>query len=142
MHNRLRGFTLIELLVVIAIIGLLSSIVLASLSTARNKAEDAQRMANVKQVKNALMLYYDDHSKYPAVSGGGAEPLSSLSTALKPYIYKLPDDPSSSHAWRYASCATPCKAYALYVYTVAHGWCRTSYADMLGWWGGQPTCSY
>jgi len=52
-----RGFTLIELLVVISIIGLLSSIILASLSTARAKARDARRKTDVHQIVNALYLY-------------------------------------------------------------------------------------
>ncbi len=53
-----RGFTLIELLVVIAIIGLLASIVLASVSTARTKGQDAARISDVKSLETAMELYY------------------------------------------------------------------------------------
>jgi len=52
------GFTLIELLVVISIIGLLSSIVLTSVNSARAKARDARRLADLRQIQNALALYY------------------------------------------------------------------------------------
>ena len=60
-----KGFTLIELLVVIAIIGLLSSIVIASLNTARMKARDAERIAEFRQVHTAMELYYDAFGTYP-----------------------------------------------------------------------------
>ncbi len=60
-HSR-RGFTLIELLVVIAIIGILSSIVLASLNTARNKGNDAAIKANMSTVSVQAELYYDSNS--------------------------------------------------------------------------------
>ena len=53
-----RGFTLIELLVVIAIIGLLSSIVLASLNTAREKARDAKRQGDLHSLQTAIETYY------------------------------------------------------------------------------------
>lgn len=60
-----KGFTLIELLVVVAIIGILSSVVLASLNTARAKARDAKRLSDMRQMQIALELYYDSFGKYP-----------------------------------------------------------------------------
>lgn len=64
--NKARGFTLIELLVVIAIIGILSSVVLASLNSARAKARDARRLSDLHQIRNALELYASDNNgAYP-----------------------------------------------------------------------------
>jgi len=60
-----KGFTLIELLVVIAIIGLLSSIVLVSLNSARAKARDTRRKADFHQIQLALAFYYDKYGHYP-----------------------------------------------------------------------------
>jgi prepilin-type N-terminal cleavage/methylation domain-containing protein len=56
----LRGFTLIELLVVIAIIGILSSIVLASLSTARAKGADAAVKSNLNTLRSLSELFYSN----------------------------------------------------------------------------------
>lgn len=60
-----KGFTLIELLVVIAIIGLLASVVLLALNSARAKARDAKRVADIRQVQSGLELYFNDCSSYP-----------------------------------------------------------------------------
>jgi len=68
-----QGFTLIELLVVIAIIGILSSTIMASLGAARTKARDARRIADFRQVRIALELYYDQYREYPhSCSWGGS----------------------------------------------------------------------
>ena len=61
-----KGFTLIELLVVIAVIGVLSSIVLVSLSGVRGKARDAIRQSDMSQIRKALEVYYTDHGHYPS----------------------------------------------------------------------------
>ncbi|NUM25523.1 MAG: type II secretion system protein [Candidatus Buchananbacteria bacterium] len=66
-----RGFTLIELLVVIAIIGLLSTLAVVALNSAREKARDAKRVADIKQVQTALELYFNDSSSYPVDDGDG-----------------------------------------------------------------------
>ena len=67
-----RGFTLIELLVVIAIIGLLASIVLASLSSARVKARDAKRFSDMRNIRTALDLYNLKNNTYPPSTPGPA----------------------------------------------------------------------
>jgi prepilin-type N-terminal cleavage/methylation domain-containing protein len=106
-----RGFTLIELLVVIAIIGILASIVLASLDSARKKGRDARRIADIKQIQLALELYYDASGVYPAAIAG------TVLTAPG-YISVLPTDPSNQAVYSYAPWAASgsssiCSAYHL-----------------------------
>ncbi len=62
MSNR-KGFTLIELLVVIAIIGILASVVLASLNTARAKGADAAIKSNLNNARAQAELYYDNNTQ-------------------------------------------------------------------------------
>lgn len=95
-----KGFTLIELLVAISIIGVLSSIVLASINTARINARDARRISDIRQMRIALELYRLDNGDYPIIPPWGASSTDAnwnttgtLHTALAPYMATLPVDP-------------------------------------------------
>jgi prepilin-type N-terminal cleavage/methylation domain-containing protein len=81
-----KGFTLIELLVVIAIIGILSSVVLASLNTARGRGANASVKSNLSAMRSQAQLYLDD----PAGGNGsfGAFTLASCpTTAVAGHVF-------------------------------------------------------
>lgn len=82
MKNNKKGFTLIELLVVIAIIGLLSTLAVVALNNARQKARDARRLSDVKQIQTALELYYNDVGIYATSTDandcGGTHPMYNI----------------------------------------------------------------
>jgi prepilin-type N-terminal cleavage/methylation domain-containing protein len=67
-HYRKRGFTLIELLVVIAIIGILSAVVLASLTTARNKGNDAAIQSDLHAIQTQAIIFSATTNSYGPTS--------------------------------------------------------------------------
>jgi type II secretion system protein G len=117
-HKKRKGFTLIELLVVIAIIGILATIVLVSLNTARQKARDVRRIGDLRQVALALEMYYDDNASYPTYTPCSNASWLSMGGDISPtYMTAVPDDPvnSGSNVYMYSSDATGTE-YALRAY--------------------------
>jgi len=77
-----RGFTLIELLVVIAIIGILASVVLASLNSARDKGADAAIKSNLNNARAQAELFYDSNARtYTTVCTTGTNHIGALVSA-------------------------------------------------------------
>lgn len=67
------AFTLIELLVVIAIIGILASVVIASLNSARNKGKDVSIKSQLAQLRSQAALFYNTHGSYANGATGGSD---------------------------------------------------------------------
>ncbi len=99
MNRKKKGFTLVELLVTVSLIGLLSSVVLASLNNAKAKARDAQRKTTLNQLSLANELYAaSNNGNYVPVQGwfsnrdcvGGN---SNINLLTPTYISVVNDDP-------------------------------------------------
>lgn len=112
MTSHRRGFTLIELLVVIAIIGILSSVVLASLNSARVKGREARRLSDIKQIQVALELYNDANGSYP----------SAIADLVPTYMPGTPTDPlgGTSDDYGYVQVSSGASYYVGALLETAH----------------------
>ena len=101
-----KGFTLIELLIVVAIIGLLSTLAVVALGSARVKARDSKRLADLKQLQTALELFYTDNNDYPNYQGISLGDFAhaclnssgfAVSGCDSPYMGQVPTDPQTGN---------------------------------------------
>ena len=97
--NCRKGFTLVELLIMVGIIGILATLLMANFIGVRQRARDAQRKSDIRQIQSALELYRSDIGSYPALLYSTNCPTSSSLTGGNPvntYMQKIPCDPSGS----------------------------------------------
>ena len=110
LSSKRSGFTIIEILVVVSIIGLLSAVVLVGLTSFRQRGRDARRVADLRQVQNALELYYAKNGEYPSAANWGE--LTSALIGDQIGVSQIPDDPLSDDTITYFY-ATTNQNYAL-----------------------------
>lgn len=126
--NKTGGFTLIELLVVIAIIGLLSSIILTSVVSAREKARRAVALTQIKQLQKAMEAYVTDTGYYPPDVNRGWDP--GLTKAL-PY-----DTSGSTNDCNTSTANCTCGNYLPCTGTYPSGMPSTWISDIQKSWRG------
>lgn len=117
MKQAKQGFTLVELLVVVAIIGLLTGMVVISISSTKAKARDSQRVSAINNLVTALGMYHNDFNLYP-VYDGYITGTDVLSVALRNAgtITAAPTDPLNTGDYRYYYQSTGGEDYYLQYY--------------------------
>ena len=125
-----KGFTLIELLVVIAIIGILSSVVLASLNSARSKGAEASIKANLANIRPQAEMYYDSNSfSYGTHAAGTCNGTTGTGVFSDASIRSMLASAIAQSPATNATCAAGASAYAVSVQlpgTPTAHWCVDS----------------
>lgn len=102
-----RGFTLIELLIVIAIIGVLTTLLMTNFVGVRQRARDAQRKADLRQLQATVQLFHTDNGRYPIRQNTYRINITECPTSESfsyngvTYMSKVPCDPLGSESGSY-----------------------------------------
>jgi type II secretion system protein G len=125
-----RGFTLLELLIVITVIAILSGVLVPRVATHMKSSRDARRLADIKQVRNAIEQYFMDTGVYPPAKTNPAAGGWDVSNdgdfipmlVQAGYLPEVPQDPTNDATYHYRyyvynagdyGCIGPSKYYVL-----------------------------
>jgi type II secretion system protein G len=129
------GFTLVELLVVMAILGILATIISGGFKNALMRGRDTRRKSDLKQISNALELFYHDWGYYPSALDGKilACPFASDPTDCESlcqpcdwgttdeltdrrtiYLKKMPKDPYGTQLYTYRVVGSDNKKFQIF----------------------------
>lgn len=120
-----QGFTLVELIVVMAIIGAIAGLLLVNFQNARVRSRDAVRKADLRSIKQALQLYYNDNQSFPGdnsgvIAGCGSNGTTSCTDDFvsggNVYMSSLPKDPVNSGNYVYDYQSSSSDSYLLSVH--------------------------
>ena len=116
-NRKSKGFTLIELLVVIGIISVLTALLTANFVGVRQRARDAQRKADLRQIQSALEIFRADNGSYPASESGVGVVFPDCGKAFTGatgsiYMQKVPCDPLGG-SYKYALTNSSIYSYNL-----------------------------
>ncbi len=99
-----KGFTLVEILVVMAVIAILATFVARSFTGSKQKAQDARRLTDIKNIATALERYYNQNDGYPAAITAGQALKNPGGTVT--YLSLVPGDPTNGAAYYYTATGT------------------------------------
>lgn len=112
MKTKKRGFTLIEMLVVIGIIGILSTVLLVSVSRIRKNSIDTRRKANIENVRGAVSMYYSVKSTWPTITTWDALISTLSATGYMSDTVKTDEDSDGQKDYSVCQCGAGCACNA------------------------------
>ncbi len=89
--NKQKGFTLMELMISMVILGILAALISGNFISSLKRGRDARRKQDLKELQNALEIYYENNRSYPtSITFGGK-----FTDGGKTYMQKVPSDPQA-----------------------------------------------
>ena len=110
------GFTLLELLIIVVIVGILAILIIPNLISGPQRARDAERKKDLRNLKTYLETYFNDNNSYPSAATWEA----GLTQGPTPYVSakNWPKDPKSNTNYVYVPSPAGCDNGACVSYTL------------------------